>query len=88
MKDTWPLLDKIPFPPIRRGAAANLAGQCRLPLQPVLRALPRQRRPNRTEEMDAATVDVVLDISGEAPHRDARHHRRRAGAERATSAAW
>ena len=45
MRDTLPLLEKIPFPALRRGRARHLADQCRLSLQPVLRALPRQCRP-------------------------------------------
>ena len=36
---------KIPFPAIRARPARHPAGQCRLSLQPVLRALPRRRRP-------------------------------------------
>ena len=78
MRDTWPLLDKIAFPPIRRGRLDTLqvnvgyrcnqsCGHCHV-----------NAGPSRTEEMTADVVDVVLaflarkrvttlDITGGAP---------------------
>src|SRR3981081_1517652 len=78
MKDTWPLLDAIPFPPLTRGRLdtlqANLGYRCN---QSCVHCHVNAG-PNRTEEMDTATVDVVLtflekrrigplDITGGAP---------------------
>jgi hypothetical protein len=51
MHDTQPLLANSDFPAIFR-TAGNPASQPRLPVQPELRALPRQRRAkaHRTDE--------------------------------------
>ena len=84
MRDTWPLLDKIPFPAIRARAARHAAGQCRLSLQPVLRALPRQCRARTApRRWTARRRRPRARLPGAAAHRDARHHRRRAGAQSA-----
>jgi radical SAM/Cys-rich protein len=62
MKDTWPLLDKIPFPAIARGTLqalqVNLGYRCN---QSCVHCHVNAG-PSRTEEMDAATVDVVIDF--------------------------
>jgi radical SAM/Cys-rich protein len=86
MKDTWPLLDAIPFPPITRGRLdtlqVNLGYRCN---QSCVHCHVNAG-PNRTEEMDAATADVVidflarrriatLDITGGAPELNANFRR-------------
>jgi radical SAM/Cys-rich protein len=86
MRDTWPLLDRIPFPPIRRGTLRTLQVNvgCRCNQSCVHCHV--NAGPNRTEEMDAATVDVVLaflekrrigtlDITGGAPELNANFRR-------------
>ena len=78
MRDTWPLLEQIAFPPIRRGRLdtlqVNLGYRCN---QSCVHCHVNAG-PNRTEEMSGETVDVVLaflatkqpatlDITGGAP---------------------
>jgi radical SAM/Cys-rich protein len=78
MRDTWPLLKKIPFPPIRRGALDTLQVNVGYRCNQSCVHCHVNAGPNRTEEMDAETVDVVLaflerrrlstlDITGGAP---------------------
>jgi radical SAM/Cys-rich protein len=86
MKDTWPLLDAIPFPPLTRGRLdtlqVNLGYRCN---QSCVHCHVNAG-PNRTEEMDAATADIVidflarrristLDITGGAPELNANFRR-------------
>jgi radical SAM/Cys-rich protein len=78
MRDTWPLLEQIAFPPIRRGwldtLQVNLGYRCN---QSCVHCHVNAG-PNRTEEMSSEVVDVVLaflarkrvatlDITGGAP---------------------
>ena len=78
MRDTWPLLEQIAFPPIRRGRLdtlqVNLGYRCN---QSCVHCHVNAG-PNRTEEMSSEVVDVVLaflarkrvatlDITGGAP---------------------
>jgi radical SAM/Cys-rich protein len=78
MRDTWPLLEQIPFPPIRRARLdtlqVNLGYRCN---QSCVHCHVNAG-PNRTEEMSRETIDVVLaflarrrlatlDITGGAP---------------------
>src|SRR6476620_9531281 len=78
MRDTWPLLDKIPFPPIRRGQLETLQVNVGYRCNQSCVHCHVNAGPNRTEEMDGATVDTVLaflerrtvstlDITGGAP---------------------
>jgi radical SAM/Cys-rich protein len=78
MKDTWPLLDKIPFPPIARGRVTALQVNVGYRCNQSCVHCHVNAGPSRTEEMDGATVDVVLsylerqrvatlDITGGAP---------------------
>src|SRR5678816_1419614 len=62
MKDTWPLLDKIPFPPIRRGALQTLQVNVGYTCNQTCVHCHVNAGPNRTEQMDAATVDLVLEV--------------------------
>src|SRR3954449_5473912 len=82
MRDTWPLLDRIPFPPIRRGALQTLQVNVGYRCNQSCVHCHVNAGPNRTEEMDASTVDVVLaflekrriatlDITGGAPELNA-----------------
>src|SRR5436853_5910396 len=86
MRDTWPLLDKIPFPAIARGRLetlqVNVGDRCN---QSCVHCHVNAG-PNRTEEMDAATADLVieflerrrsstLDITGVAPDLNANFRR-------------
>src|SRR3954447_10973147 len=86
MNDTWPLLDSIPFPPIRRGALQTLQVNVGYRCNQSCVHCHVNAGPNRTEEMDAATVDVVLaflercriatlDITGGAPELNANFRR-------------
>jgi radical SAM/Cys-rich protein len=86
MKDTWPLLDRIPFPAIARGRLQTLQVNFGYRCNQSCVHCHVNAGPNRTEEMDGATVDVVidflerrrittLDITGGAPELNA-HFRR------------
>ena len=61
MHATLPLLNRAAF---RRCAAGDdhAAGEPRLSLQPELRALPRQRRPQPEEMMDADTLALIPQV--------------------------
>ncbi len=78
MKDTWPLLDKIPFPAIARGPLTTLQVNVGYRCNQSCVHCHVNAGPGRTEEMDGATVDIVLaylerrrvgtlDITGGAP---------------------
>ena len=78
MKDTWPLLDKISFPAIRRGQLHTLQVNVGYRCNQSCVHCHVNAGPNRVEEMDDATVDLVLaylerrhistiDITGGAP---------------------
>src|SRR3569832_1439938 len=62
MKDTWPLLDAIPFPALHRGRLdtlqVNLGYRCN---QSCVHCHVNAG-PNRTEEMSGDVVDLVLDV--------------------------
>ena len=86
MKDTWPLLDKIPFPAISRGRLHTLQVNVGYRCNQSCVHCHVNAGPNRTEEMDAATADVVidflerrristLDITGGAPELNANFRR-------------
>src|SRR6185369_12544004 len=60
MRDTWPLLDRIAFPPIRRGPLQTLQINVGYRCNQSCVHCHVNAGPNRTEEMDSATVDVVL----------------------------
>ena len=62
MKDTWPLLDKIPFPAIARGTLQILQVNVGYRCNQSCAHCHVNAGPSRTEEMDGATVDVVLDF--------------------------
>src|SRR6187455_1010466 len=62
MKDTWPLLDKIPFPPIRRGALQTLQVNVGYRCNQSCVHCHVNAGPSRTEEMDGATIEVVIDF--------------------------
>jgi radical SAM/Cys-rich protein len=78
MRDTWPLLDKISFPPLRRGALQTLQVNVGYRCNQSCVHCHVNAGPNRTEEMSAETIDTVLafierqrittlDITGGAP---------------------
>ncbi len=78
MRDTWPLLDKIPFPALRRGRLDTLQVNVGYRCNQSCVHCHVNAGPSRTEEMAGETVDVVLaflarqristiDITGGAP---------------------
>jgi radical SAM/Cys-rich protein len=86
MRDTWPLLDRIPFPAIRRGRLETLQVNVGYRCNQSCVHCHVNAGPNRTEEMDAATTDLVieflqkrgiatLDITGGAPELNANFRR-------------
>ena len=86
MRDTWPLLDKVPFPAIARGQLQTLQVNVGYRCNQSCVHCHVNAGPNRIEEMDGATVDLViaflgrrriaaLDITGGAPELN-RHFRR------------
>ena len=86
MEDTWPLLDKIRFPAIARGQLQTLQVNVGYRCNQSCVHCHVNAGPNRTEEMDGGTVDLVLDfldrqrvitldITGGAPELNA-HFRR------------
>jgi radical SAM/Cys-rich protein len=86
MRDTWPLLDKIAFPAIARGRLDTLQVNVGYRCNQSCVHCHVNAGPNRTEDMDGATVDLVLeflerrriatlDITGGAPELNA-HFRR------------
>jgi radical SAM/Cys-rich protein len=86
MRDTWPLLEPIPFPAIRRGRIETLQVNVGYRCNQSCVHCHVNAGPNRTEEMDGDTVDLVLsflerqriatlDVTGGAPELN-RHFRR------------
>ena len=86
MKDTWPLLDKISFPAISRGALDTLQVNVGYRCNQSCVHCHVNAGPGRTEEMDSATADTVieflarrristLDITGGAPELNANFRR-------------
>src|SRR5689334_798284 len=86
MRNTLPLLDKIRFPAIRRGKLETLQINVGYRCNQSCVHCHVNAGPNRTEEMDGATIDTVLeflsrqristlDITGGAPELNA-HFRR------------
>ena len=78
MRDMLPLLDRIPFPPLARGALETLQANVGYRCNQTCFHCHVNAGPNRTEEMDGATADLVLsfaarqrirtlDITGGAP---------------------
>jgi radical SAM/Cys-rich protein len=78
MRDTWPLLDSIPFPPIRRAQLDTLQVNVGYRCNQSCTHCHVAAGPNRTEEMSGEVVDTVLavlerrrigtlDITGGAP---------------------
>jgi radical SAM/Cys-rich protein len=78
MRDTWPLLEQIAFPPIRRGRLDTLQVNVGYRCNQSCVHCHVNAGPSRTEEMTAEVVDVVLaflarrristlDITGGAP---------------------
>jgi radical SAM/Cys-rich protein len=78
MRDTWPLLERISFPAIRRGALQTLQVNVGYRCNQSCVHCHVNAGPSRTEEMDGGTVDTVLkfiadsrvstlDITGGAP---------------------
>lgn len=78
MRDTWPLLDRIPFPPIRRGRLDTLQINVGYRCNQSCVHCHVAAGPNRTEEMSGEIADLViaflerqtvstLDITGGAP---------------------
>jgi radical SAM/Cys-rich protein len=92
MKDTWPLLDRLAFPPIARGRLETLQVNVGYRCNQSCVHCHVNAGPNRTEEMDGATADLVidflerrriatLDITGGAPELNP-HFRRMVSAAR------
>src|SRR5438132_1209455 len=92
MRDTWPLLEQIPFPAIARGGLDTLQVNVGYRCNQSCVHCHVNAGPNRTEEMDGETVDLVLtflerrrtptlDITGGAPELN-RHFRRLVGSAR------
>jgi radical SAM/Cys-rich protein len=86
MRDTLPLLDRIPFPEIRRGQLATLQINVGYRCNQSCFHCHVNAGPNRTEEMSDAVADVVLefikrrhietlDITGGAPELNANFRR-------------
>ncbi len=78
MRDTWPLLERISFPDIRRGRLDTLQVNVGYRCNQSCVHCHVNAGPNRTEEMDGATIDLVLavldrhairtlDVTGGAP---------------------
>jgi radical SAM/Cys-rich protein len=92
MRDTWPLLERIPFPAIRRGALQTLQVNVGYRCNQSCVHCHVGAGPHRTEEMSAETADLVLefvdrrristlDITGGAPELNP-HFRRMVAAAR------
>jgi radical SAM/Cys-rich protein len=62
MHDTLPLLDAVPFPPLRRARLATLQVNLGYRCNQSCFHCHVNAGPNRTEAMDAATVDLVLGV--------------------------
>lgn len=86
MRDTWPLLQRIPFPALRRGALDTLQVNVGYRCNQSCVHCHVGAGPNRTEEMSSETADLVLafverrrvstlDITGGAPELNPRFRR-------------
>ncbi|MFL5052756.1 MAG: arsenosugar biosynthesis radical SAM (seleno)protein ArsS [Xanthobacteraceae bacterium] len=86
MRDTWPLLEPIPFPAICRGRIETLQVNVGYRCNQSCVHCHVNAGPSRTEEMDGETIDLVLaflerrriatlDVTGGAPELN-RHFRR------------
>src|ERR1017187_8468913 len=86
MRDTRPLLDQVPFPAIRRGKLDTLQVNVGYRCNQSCFHCHVNAGPNRTEEMSAQVVDLVLDFverrhistlhtTGGAPERSANSRR-------------
>jgi radical SAM/Cys-rich protein len=62
MRDTWPLLERIPFPPIRRGRLDTLQVNVGYRCNQSCVHCHVDASPHRTEEMSAEVADDVLDF--------------------------
>jgi radical SAM/Cys-rich protein len=62
MRDAWPLLDKIAFPPIARGQLTTLQVNVGYRCNQSCVHCHVNAGPGRTEEMDGTTADVVIDF--------------------------
>jgi radical SAM/Cys-rich protein len=91
MRDTWPLLERIAFPPIRRGELHTLQVNVGYRCNQSCTHCHVAAGPNRTEEMSGEVVDLVLaflqrrrittlDITGGAPELNPHFRRMAAGA--------
>src|SRR5438128_9831193 len=60
MRDTWPLLEPIPFPAIRRGRLATLQVNLGYRCNQSCVHCHVNAGPNRIEEMSRETIDEVL----------------------------
>jgi radical SAM/Cys-rich protein len=67
MRDTWPLLEDIAFPPLRRGRLDTLQINVGYRCNQSCVHCHVNAGPNRTEEMSAAVADTVLDFLAERP---------------------
>ena len=86
MRDTWPLLEQIAFPPLRRGPLDTLQVNVGYRCNQSCVHCHVNAGPNRTEEMTGEVADVVLaflerrrvstlDITGGAPELNAQFRR-------------
>jgi radical SAM/Cys-rich protein len=86
MRDTWPLLEPIPFPALRRERVDTLQVNVGYRCNQSCVHCHVNAGPNRTEEMDGATIETVLaflrrrrpmtlDITGGAPELNANFRR-------------
>ena len=60
MRDTWPLLERIPFPAIRRGRLDTLQINVGYRCNQSCVHCHVNAGPNRTEEMSGKIADLVL----------------------------
>jgi radical SAM/Cys-rich protein len=67
MRDTWPLLEDIAFPPLRRGRLDTLQINVGYRCNQSCVHCHVNAGPNRTEEMSAAVADMVLAFLAERP---------------------
>ena len=81
MRDTLPLLDKIPFPAIRRGKLDTLQVNVGYRCNQSCFHCHVNAGPNRTEEMTGDGRRPGARFRQAPAHRNARHHRRRARAQ-------
>ena len=81
MHDTLPLLEQIPFPAIRRGRLDTLQINVGYRCNQSCVHCHVGASPHRTEEMSGEVADIVLAFLERRRIADARHHRRRAGAQ-------